>query len=155
MNKESFFKIERIDEIQGQVIVKFINKYGDIFTNKKTLEDFFVIETYETGSFYANGTPILEERQVLNNNNPNEDVIYAVDIPLDSEGKFVDEDTLLKHIANHYPENEFEINHKRKNAAKNNSNLFSHLEGKDFYIELKQPEPNEEVENLNVAYEVI
>ena len=151
MNKEALFKIERIDEIQGQVVVKFINKYGDIHTNKKTLEDFYVTEVYETGSFFANGAPILEERQVLNNNNPNEDIIYALNIPLDSEGKFVDEDELLKHIANHYPDNEFELNYKRKNAVSRSSSL-SHLEGKDFFIELKEPEPTEEVK---IAYEVI
>ncbi len=139
ITKKSLFKIEHIDQEKGHCVVKFINKYGPIETNEKTIEDFKVSIEYHTGSFYANGDPIMNSRLELVNNNPNDDITYNYDIPLNNDGSFITGDELIDYIARQYPENVFEEMNKRKNASKRQD--YQQLINQEFDIDIEYPDP--------------
>lgn len=141
IKKKSLFKIEQIDQEKGHCVVKFINKYGPIETKEKTIEDFKVAIEYHTGSFYANGNPIMSSRLELVNNNPNDDITYSYDIPLNADGSYITGDELVEYIAKQYPENVFEEINKRKTASKRQD--YQDLINREFNIEIEYPDPPE------------
>ena len=116
MNNNSIFKIQRIDQEQGFVEVRFINFLGPIFTGKKNLDDFKTTINVGTGSFTVEGEEITEPHEMHTTDNPNEDLIYSIDIPIDSDGNFLNADDLLQHISRHYPREQFVRNEKAKTA---------------------------------------
>jgi len=120
MDNTSFFKIQKIDQENGYVEVRFINYLGPIFTGKKTLDDYKTTISVGTGNFTSQGEELTELREIYTNDNPNEDLIYSIDIPIDANGEFLNSDDLLKHIARHYPREQFVRNEKAKQANPRN-----------------------------------
>jgi len=116
VSKLTKFVFDEVDLQNGSVTVRFINPYGVIETGQKTLDDFKTIIQVETGSFLEDGTPIMRPQQIILNNNPNEDLIFAYDIPLDEQEQFVNGDELIEYIARQYPDKDFEDMQKRKTA---------------------------------------
>lgn len=137
--KKSLFKIEHIDQEKGHCVVKFINKYGPIETGEKTIDDFKKTIEYHTGSLHANGEPIMSSRLELTNNNPNDDITYNYDIPLNPDGSFISGDELVDFIAKQYPEYVFEEMNKRKNASKRQD--YEQLINQQFDVEIEYPDP--------------
>lgn len=136
--KTSLFKIEKIDQEKGHCVVRFINKYGPIETGEKTLDDFKIMIEYNTGSFYANGAPIMSTQEQIVNNNPNEDIIYNYDIPLNLDGTFISANSLVDFLAKQYPESVFEDMNKRKKASKIEE--YNQLINQEFNIEIEYPD---------------
>lgn len=138
-NNISPFKIESINLNNGHCIVRFINKYGVIYTGEKTLDDFKSIIEIPSGSFELDGTPIMKQVESINNNNPNEDYIWNIDIPVDENNNFISKDDLITHIAKQYPHDIFENDRRRKTATKDDSIL--DIIGNDYEITLITSEP--------------
>lgn len=116
MDNTSYFKVQNINQEFGFVEVRFINFLGPIFTGQKVFDDFKKKIKVPTGSFSLEGEEIFEEKEIMITDNPNEDLIYSIDIPLDENGQFVDQDQLLQHIARHYPREQFMHAYKAKMA---------------------------------------
>jgi hypothetical protein len=117
ITKKTLFKFENIDQINGQCIVRLINPYGPIQSGEKTLEDFQIEIEVDTTSFDLEGNRIREKRTVMSTDNPNEDLVYAYDIPLDENGNFISAEELANHIARQYPHDQFEAAYSRKQAV--------------------------------------
>lgn len=113
--KNALFKIESISANTGQCEVRFINKYGPIHTGEKTIEDFKQYIEVPTGTIKDDGTPVTETKVIFLTDNPNEDFVWNIDIPI-ANGVFITGDDLLEHIANHYPYDIFDQMNARKNA---------------------------------------
>lgn len=147
VTKRCLFKIEDIDLENGSCTVRFINKNGAIETNKKRIKDFEQLIDVPTGSFNLDGTPIFQKKKVLINDNPNEDLIYSIDIPLNELDEYVEPDELIEHIAKQYPHDIFETIHKKKKATRK-QNLIE-LKQQKFNIELTYSDPIVEEINPN------
>jgi hypothetical protein len=145
ITKQSLFKFESISLETGQCEVRFINKYGPIYTREKTLEDFKQIIQVPTGSFTAEGVEITKPLEIVTSDNPNEDFVYSFDIPLDAEGNFISEEDLVVYIANQYPHDIFESIYNRKKAPKTlNVNT---LTSANYNVEIVIPDPTVVVED--------
>lgn len=148
--KNSLFKFENIDVEKTQAVVRFINIYGPIYTKEKTIDDFKKTIRFHTGSFKKDGSPIMETREEIINDNPNEDIIFSYDIPLNEDGSLYTPEQLVEYIAKQYPESVFENLNKRKKAVKDAR--LNELVGQDFNIELLYPDIVESTllnENIN------
>ena len=132
--KTSLFKFESIDQENGSCTVRFINPYGVIETGEKTLDDFKEIVNVPTGSFQLDGTPITVQREIITNDNPNEDLVYAYDIPMNNDGSYISGDDLVDYIAKQYPFYVFESKQARKNAPVRTD--LNQLSAQEFNIEL-------------------
>lgn len=132
--KISLFKFETIDQENGSCTVRFINPYGVIETGEKTLDDFKEIINVPTGSFELDGTPITVQREIITNDNPNEDLVYAYDIPINNDGNYISGDDLVDYIAKQYPFYVFESKQARKNAPVRTD--LNQLSAQEFNIEL-------------------
>jgi hypothetical protein len=95
-------KIERVDEENGCIEVSFINPYGDIETGKKTLEDFRHTSERPSGNFTSDGDPIMIIDEWYDDN-PNGDITYNYDIPVDENGNMYNRQQFLDWIALQYP----------------------------------------------------
>jgi hypothetical protein len=138
---KSLFKIEKIDLVNGSCEVRFINPHGPIETKQKQLSDFVEIIDVPTGSFELDGTPITKKMQINTNDNPNDDIIWAIDIPLDENEQYIDSEKLVEYISKQYPHEFFERKRKTILASKN-ENIKS-LEKQEFEINLTYPDPQE------------
>ena len=115
------FEILEILIERSSMTVKFINPYGPIATGKKTESDFIETEQIFTGKI-VDGQKIYNEISHVINDNPNDDLIYNVNIPLNELGEFIKGDELIEHISRHYPENAFK-EYNKKEIAKENTNI--------------------------------
>lgn len=140
------FKIEEINQSNGYCIVRFINKYGPIYTGEKTLEDFLTTIEIPTGDINNDGTIVTTSTQVAITDNPNDDSINSVDIPIDVNGQYISSDALLEHIAKHYPHDYFEDMKNRKTALLN-SDLNS-LVNQHYEITIEYPDPITVTQNI-------
>lgn len=148
MSKTALFKIENIDLNNGNVTVRFINKYGPIYTNEKTIEDFMIEVEVPGDTFTQEGVNIPKKEKVLITNNPNDDLVYSVDIPLDQDNKYVPEEQLLQTISMLYPTDQFELYLKKKTAIKNE--LLENMVGVEYEITINQiPYEPLGIENYN------
>jgi hypothetical protein len=113
ITKQSKFKILSIDQDKGEAVVCFINKNGPIETGIKTIDDFK--RTYEiaSGNYYSNGSPIMTTMEAYEDN-PNEDLIYNIIIPMTSNTEFMSATDFKSYVAKTYPHEEFEEIEKRK-----------------------------------------
>jgi len=93
--KKSIFVIEKIDQEKGTCSVRYINALGPIETGKIKKEDV---------------DPSVE--------NPNHDIIYVYNLPLDEDGQYFPADALIQHFAAQYPHLEFEVMQMRMKARK-------------------------------------
>lgn len=134
------FKILNIDQDGGSVEVEYINPYGPIESKEKTLEDFLVESPRLTDEFDPDtGERKIEMDMIPVNNNPNDNLIYAIDIPLTEEGNYVGQQKLLNHITRYFPTNEFETYLSRKNARHNGT--LDSLVNQEIEMEIVEPEP--------------
>lgn len=150
--KKTLFKFESINQVTGHCIVRMINPYGPIALGEKTLEDFQIEIEIDTNDFDIDGNRIKEKRYVLSTDNPNEDLVYSYDIPLDADGNFISAEALAEHIAKQYPHDYFETTYNRKKAAER-SDLSSLLET-EHEINLVYPDPAEITEEEMVELPV-
>jgi hypothetical protein len=154
--KKTKFLIKEINQQTGNSIVQYINPYGVIETGQKTLDDFKQIIDIPTGSFELDGTPITTKKEIFTNDNPNEDLILSIDIPVDANGDFIAENELLEHIAKHYPQDIFDDREKRKKAKEKEE--LSKLVGTSHEIDLiynNQPQSFSAPPNLEFDVTII
>lgn len=144
--KTSLFKFESIDQENGSCTVRFINPYGVIETGEKTLDDFKQIVNVPTGSFELDGTPVTVQREVITNDNPNEDLVYAYDIPINDDGSYISGNDLIDYIAKQYPFSVFEFKQKRKIAPKRTD--LDQLSAQEFNIELISRPINQDLQTV-------
>jgi len=144
--KVSLFKFERIDQENGSCTVRFINPYGVIETGEKTLDDFKEIINVPTGSFELDGTPITVQREIITNDNPNEDLVYAYDIPINNDGTYITGDDLVDYIAKQYPFYVFDSKQKRKVAPKRTD--LDQLSTQEFNIEINTQPTNLDLDQV-------
>lgn len=136
--KKSLFVFEEIDLQNGSCVIRFINPHGVIETKQKTLNDFKQMIDVPTGSFELNGKPITRKKEIIINDNPNDDLIYSLDIPLNGAGEYIDLDDLVDYVARQYPDDIFIRKHQTSKASKNiiKNNSLKSLEKKRFDIEI-------------------
>jgi len=140
MSKVALFSIQSVDLDGGQVEVRFINKHGPIHTKQKTIEDFMVEVEVPGEDIDKNGQKIPKKEKVLTTQNPNDDLIYSVDIPIDENNNFVSEDELIRRISLLYPDDQFETYLKKKTVVKNPQ--LKTLAGKNYEVTI-EPIENE------------
>lgn len=102
MNVDVKIKIEDINEEEGTVVVRFINPYGVIETGEKTMEDFRHVSVQPTGNFDDKGQPLTFE-EVWYDENPNADIVFNYDIPLDENGDMYNKQQFLDWIILQFP----------------------------------------------------
>jgi hypothetical protein len=140
MSNEALFSIQNVDLDNGQVEVRFINKYGPIYTKQKTIQDFMVEVEVPGENIDKNGQQIPKKEKVLTTQNPNDDLIYSIDIPIDENNNYVSEDELIRRISLLYPNDQFEAYLKKKTVVKNNQ--LKTLIGKNYEVTIS-PSENE------------
>jgi hypothetical protein len=148
ITRKTLFKFESIDQINGQCIVRLINPYGPIQLGTCSLDDFLIEIEVDTNDFDLEGNRIKEKRMVMNTDNPNEDLVYSYDIPVNSDGNFISAEALTEHIAKQYPHDYFETVYSRK-LAEERSDLFDLL-STEHEIDLVYPDPIEIIEEVDI-----
>lgn len=102
MNVDVKIKIEDINEEEGTIVVRFINPYGVIATGEKTMEDFRHVAVRPTGNYDSEGQPITFEEEWYDEN-PNADIVFNYDIPLDENGNMYDKQQFIDWIMLQFP----------------------------------------------------
>jgi hypothetical protein len=148
ITRKTLFKFESIDQINGQCIVRLINQYGPIQLGTHTLDDYLVEIEIDTPHFDLEGNRIKEKRMVMSTDNPNEDLVYSYDIPVNSDGDFISAEALTEHISKQYPHDYFETTHSRKLAAERSD--LSNLLSTEHEIDLVYPDPIEIIEEVDI-----
>lgn len=154
----TLFKIESIDQENGQIVIRFINPYGVIETGQKTYEDFEVTEQVYTGEKDSDGNRITKPHTYMSDPNPNRDIILNYDIPLYDDKTFYNKNDLLEWIAKLYPASTFEDMNTRNSA--NPISELDDLVGSEHNINVvyetnSNVQPTPQTNDLGVEYEYI
>ena len=136
------FDIIDIDLVSGSLVVRYINPYGPIEQGK---------EPDKTKVKVARGDRKEQGEKVftvdeLESNNPNCDLILAVDIPTDAKGNYVTtEEKLIKQVANFFPHMEFDrwkqSTIATQQATKARLNRLNKIVGTKHEVEMVYPDP--------------
>jgi hypothetical protein len=96
------FKIESLDEENGQAVVRLINPYGPISTGSKTLAELSTTVDVPTGDRNSDGSVVFQS-ETFPPENPNDDLVYNYDIPLNVDGTMYDLAQFTDFIKTQYP----------------------------------------------------
>lgn len=108
---KAYFKILQVDQEGGSVEVQFFNPFGKIVQDNLDPDEYYE----ETAG---------------------EDLIFALDIPVDQEGEYMNAEDLIQHIGRQYPY-EFFIQKQKAKTAKYDEDL-QNLVGKSYIIDLQK-----------------
>lgn len=144
------FKFESIDIEKKSIVVRFINPYGPIESGKTTIEELTTHHEIPTGDFYGNGTPIME-KFTTQPDNPNEDIIWNYDIPIDENGNLFDKQKMIDFLSNQNYHNLFD-QYKIKQESNIDDELINSI---NEIIHIEIPEPvSSNIEESDIPEEV-
>lgn len=153
------FKIESIDEENGQAVVRSINPYGPIETGSKTIEELSTTVEVPTGDLNLDGSVVFQSETFLPEN-PNEDLIYNYDIPLNVDGTMYDLAQFTDFIKIQYPMYMFREQNSRRGGVVDPA--LKDIVGKEVTIEVEEiieappvPPAEEPVEVMVSVLEII